>query len=242
MATAGGNNQGIAPRYGLGRAGPSGTQNTYNTPGAGFNATAAKTQQRIEAERLERERKAREDRERAEQLGQSSLAELSEEQREEIQEAFNLFDLDKDSYIDYHELKVAMRALGFDLPKQEILSILQNHGVQSNAPAQATNSKAKQAAQQAYQAPPRLLLSYASFQTLMAQRILSRDPTEEIIRAFELFDDGGKGRITLQDLQRVARELGENLQEEEMVAMIEEFDMDSDGAISREEFINICLG
>jgi centrin-3 len=76
----------------------------------------------------------------------------------------------------------------------------------------------------------------------MAQRILSRDPTEEIIRAFELFDEGGKGRITIQDLRRVARELGEGLQEDELVAMIEEFDMDGDKAISREEFVNICLG
>ncbi len=32
--------------------------------------------------------------------------ELSEEQRQEIQEAFNLFDSDKDNAIDYHELKV----------------------------------------------------------------------------------------------------------------------------------------
>lgn len=46
---------------------------------------------------------------------------------------------------------------------------------------------------------------------MQAQRILTRDPQEEIIRAFELFDEGGKGRITLQDLRRVARELGEGL-------------------------------
>ncbi|KAF2020672.1 EF-hand [Aaosphaeria arxii CBS 175.79] len=247
MATAGGTNPNLAPRYGHhglgGRAGggPSGVQNTYNTPNAGFN-TSVKAQQRIEAERFERDRKAREERERIEQAGQDSLAELSEEQREEIVEAFNLFDLDKDQFIDYHELKVAMRALGFDLPKQEILSILHTHGVQSTAPSAPTNSKAKQAAQQAYQAPPRLLLSFQAFQTLMAQRILSRDPTEEIIRAFELFDEGGKGKITLQDLQRVARELGENLREDEMQAMIEEFDMDGDAAISKDEFINICLG
>ena len=32
--------------------------------------------------------------------------ELSEEQKQEIQEAFNLFDTDKDKAIDYHELKV----------------------------------------------------------------------------------------------------------------------------------------
>jgi centrin-3 len=155
---------------------------------------------------------------------------------------FNLFDLDKDQHIDYHELKVAMRALGFDLPKQEILSILQTHGVQSAPAPQPTSSKAKQAAQQAYQAPPRLLLSQHTFQTLMAQRILTRNPEEEILRAFDLFDEGGKGRITIQDLRRVARELGEGLQEDELVAMIEEFDMDGDSAISREEFINICTG
>ena len=32
--------------------------------------------------------------------------ELTDEQRQEIEEAFNLFDSDKDGAIDYHELKV----------------------------------------------------------------------------------------------------------------------------------------
>jgi hypothetical protein len=90
MATS--TNPALGPRYGLGRtggAGPSNTgPNTFNTPAAsgGFGA-AAKSQQRLEAERLERERKLREERERMEQAGQNSLAELSEEQREEITEA-----------------------------------------------------------------------------------------------------------------------------------------------------------
>ncbi|KAF2247849.1 EF-hand [Trematosphaeria pertusa] len=235
MATSS-TNPPLGPRYGLGRttgnAPP--TQPPFTTPA--FPST--KNAQRLESERLERERKAREERERMEAAGQNSLAELSEEQREEISEAFNLFDLDKDGYIDYHELKVAMKALGFDLPKAEILGILQTHGVQAGA---QQGGKAKQPVGQ-YQTPPRLLLSFQSFQTLMAQRILARDPQEEIIRAFELFDEGGKGKITLQDLTRVARELGEGLQHDELVAMIEEFDMDGDNAISREEFINICLG
>lgn len=137
-----------------------------------------------------------------------------------------------------------MKALGFDLPKSEILSILQTHGVQFPSPGatnQPSGPKSKQPIQQ-YQAPPRLLLPLATFQTLMASRILARDPRDEILRAFDLFDEGGKGKISLQDLRRVARELGEGLQEEELVAMIEEFDMDGDGAISREEFVSICLG
>jgi Ca2+-binding EF-hand superfamily protein len=173
--------------------------------------------------------------------GAASLAELTEEQREEIGEAFNLFDLDKDGYIDYHELKVAMKALGFDLPKQEILGILQQFGT-SQQQQQQSGAKQSSRQQQQYAAPGRQLLSFQAFQTLMAQRILSRDPRDEILRAFELFDEGGKGTITLQDLTRVARELGEALSHDELVAMIEEFDMDNDNAISRDEFIQICMG
>ena len=87
MATSS-NNPAIAPRYGLGRAGgPSGgAQNNFNTPAAAYGSNA-KTQQRIEAERMERDRRLREERERMEQAGQNSLAELGEEQREEITEA-----------------------------------------------------------------------------------------------------------------------------------------------------------
>ncbi len=37
----------------------------------------------------------------------------------------------------------------------------------------------------------------------------------------------------------MARELGETLREEELVAMIEEFDRDGDGQIDEQEFIAI---
>ena len=53
--------------------------------------------------------------------------ELSDEQKQEIKEAFELFDTDKDGCVDYHELKVAMRALGFDMNKAEVLKILRDH-------------------------------------------------------------------------------------------------------------------
>ena len=46
--------------------------------------------------------------------------ELSEEQRQEIREAFDLFDTDGSGSIDAKELKVAMKALGFEPTKDEI--------------------------------------------------------------------------------------------------------------------------
>ena len=152
---------------------------------------------------------------------------------------FSLFDLDKDNHIDYHELKVALKALGFDLPKQDLLSLLSTHGIPASAPSTTTTTTNNKPT---FSGPTRLLLPHSSFLSIAATRILSRDPRDEILRAFDLFDTDGKGAINLADLRRVARELGEGLQEEELVAMIEEFDLDGDGAISRDEFVGICLG
>lgn len=42
----------------------------------------------------------------AEKVKRKKRRELMEEQKQEIKEAFDLFDTDKDSAIDYHELKV----------------------------------------------------------------------------------------------------------------------------------------
>lgn len=175
------------------------------------------------------------------------FAELTEEQREEINEAFQLFDLDRDGHIDYHEFKVAMKALGFEPSKQEIMELLRTHGVDAATLRSGGGiGKAKGIAGGTGAigtvGSGRRYLSLSAFQALMAGMISRRDPQTEILRAFELFDADGKGSITLADLRRVARELGEGLSDEELVAMIEEFDMDGDGAISRDDFIGICLG
>ena len=59
--------------------------------------------------------------------------------------------------------------------------------------------------------------------------ILDRDPKKEIVKAFQIFDDDNTGKISLWNLRRVVRELGEDMSEEELRAMIDEFDLDSDG-------------
>ncbi|KAK4473860.1 hypothetical protein MN116_003191 [Schistosoma mekongi] len=59
--------------------------------------------------------------------------ELTPEQKQEIVEAFDLFDTDKDQEISYYEFKVALRALGFELKKQEVLKILEDYNIKEDS-------------------------------------------------------------------------------------------------------------
>lgn len=141
---------------------------------------------------------------------------LTEEQKQEIKEAFDLFDTDKTGTIDYHELKVAMRALGFDVKKQEVLGLMREYDREGNG-----------------------AIEYIDFLDIMTHKIQERDPVEEILKAFKLFDEDNTGRISLRNLRRVARELGENLSDDELQAMIDEFDKDGDNEINENEFLSI---
>ena len=66
-----------------------------------------------------------------------------------------------------------------------------------------------------------------------------KDSREEILRAFKLFDDDETGKISFKNLKRVARELGENITDDELQEMIDEADRDGDGEINQEEFLRI---
>ncbi|TRZ03426.1 hypothetical protein DNTS_000420 [Danionella cerebrum] len=82
-------------------------------------------------------------------------------------------------------------------------------------------------------------ISFSDFQSMMTQKMAEKDSKEEILKAFRLFDDDETGKISFRNLKRVAKELGENLTDEELQEMIEEADRDGDGEVNQQEFLRI---
>lgn len=124
-----------------------------------------------------------------------------------------------DSLIIVIIVQVAMRALGFDVKKADVLKIMKDYDREASGK-----------------------ITFDDFNEVMTDWMLDRDPQEEVFKAFRLFDDDDSGKISLRNLRRVARELGENMTDEELRAMIDEFDKDGDGEINEEEFLAIMTG
>jgi centrin-1 len=148
--------------------------------------------------------------------GSRTKIELTEEQRQEIKEAFDLFDTDGSGSIDAKELKVAMRALGFEPKKEEIRKMISDVDTDGSG-----------------------TIDFNEFMDMMTAKMSEKDSREEILKAFRLFDDDETGKISFKNLKRVAKELGENMTDEELQEMIDEADRDGDGEISEEEFLRI---
>merc|ERR1712072_445093 len=125
--------------------------------------------------------------------------------KQEIREAFDLFDTDGSGTIDAKELKVAMRALGFEPKKEEVKKMIAE--IDKDGTGQ---------------------IDFIEFMDMMTVKMAERDPREEILKAFKLFDDDDTGYISFKNLKRVAKELGENMTDEELQEMIDEADRDND--------------
>eukprot|EP01062_Namystynia_karyoxenos_P067333 TRINITY_DN61271_c0_g1_i1.p3 TRINITY_DN61271_c0_g1~~TRINITY_DN61271_c0_g1_i1.p3 ORF type:complete len:196 (+),score=105.09 TRINITY_DN61271_c0_g1_i1:83-670(+) len=132
--------------------------------------------------------------------------ELTPQQKAEIKQAFDLFDAEGTGKIQSKDLKVALRALGFEPKKDELKRLV------GTVDKEGTG-----------------LLDFNMFLELLVRKMGEKDSKEETLKAFELFCDAagtgektGRGRvITFEDLKIVAEDIGENMTDEELMEMID---------------------
>ncbi|KAG6503309.1 hypothetical protein ZIOFF_035620 [Zingiber officinale] len=67
------------------------------------------------------------------------------------------------------------------------------------------------------------------------------DSEEELMEAFKVFDKDSNGFISAQELRHVMTSLGEKLTDEEVDEMIREADIDGDGQVNYQEFVQMML-
>ena len=139
---------------------------------------------------------------------------LTEEEIEEIKEAFSLFDTDGSGSIDPKELKAAMHSLGFEKKSPTVYEMI---------------AELEERGREIY---------FEEFLEAISNKLGNRETREGIDRIFDLFDDDHSEGINLNNIRRVAKELGETMSADELKEMLQRASTNGE-EITREDFYNI---
>ncbi|XP_074096950.1 uncharacterized protein LOC141526084 isoform X2 [Cotesia typhae] len=152
------------------------------------------------------------------------LPAISKAQMKEFEEAFNLFDKDRDGSITKEELGRVMRGLGQFARTEELRTMLEEID---------TDGDGNVSLVEFVKIVSDIGNASAAQQTDLTQE---QQEEQELRDAFRVFDKHNRGYITASDLRAVLQCLGEDLSEEEIEDMIKEVDEDGDGRIDFCEF------
>lgn len=119
------------------------------------------------------------------------------EHQAELRQAFDLFDSAGTGRIAAPEVKIALRALGFEVSKEELRLLLAEVGT-----------------------TPQGTLDFRDFQTVLMLQVGEKEPKSEVQRAFKHFDADDKGFISFEDLKGVCAVLNQDLSEDELKEMM----------------------
>ncbi|OMJ75440.1 hypothetical protein SteCoe_25407 [Stentor coeruleus] len=142
--------------------------------------------------------------------------ELTKEHILELKDAFDMFDIDNTGFILAKSLKDSMEHQGFKKRNPIIYNLVHSLHV---------DKKTK--------------VDFAGFVDLLSGNNEETSTVDEIRMIFNIFDVDKKGFIELKNLKRIARELGESLNEKDLMELIRKSDLDGDGKVSFDDFYSI---
>merc|ERR1712046_19707 len=138
---------------------------------------------------------------------------LSADEVQEVKDAFDLFDSDASGSVSVAELVEAMQSLGLEQKNEAVFNMIKEIDTDGSGE-----------------------LEFAEFLEMMTARLTNKTPRADIERVFKLFDNDRTGEISLDNLKRVASELGEEISNEELQEMAQRNDVDKDGAWTLDDF------
>ena len=144
---------------------------------------------------------------------------LNEDQVMEIKEAFDLIDADKSGEIDTEELKDFISNLGIGAHNETFMRMMEDLDADGSGQ-----------------------IDFGEFLEMMTSKMSDRDSREDLYKCFKLFageDNDFDDKITVKHLKKVARQLNENMSEEELQEMIARADLNKDQGVDFEEFYEI---
>ncbi|XP_066970603.1 calmodulin-like [Macrobrachium rosenbergii] len=137
---------------------------------------------------------------------------LTPQEESEARECFAIYG--KDGMIPTSALGSALRSLGVNPTNAEIKALADELGNPQS-------------------------IDFSTFLRLLTKDFTPADSAEEIQEAFGVFDKDGNGSISATELKHVLMTMGEKLTEEEVEIMIHEADIDGEGQIYYQQFIDI---
>ena len=138
---------------------------------------------------------------------------LSADEVQEVKDAFDLFDGDQSGAVSVNELIEAMQSLGLEQKNEAVFNMIKEIDTDGSGE-----------------------LEFQEFLEMMTARLTNKTPRADIERVFKLFDADRTGEISLDNLKRVASELGEEVSNEELQEMVMRNDVDKDGAWTLDDF------
>lgn len=141
---------------------------------------------------------------------------LTEDDIEEIKEAFDLFDSDGSGTVEPRELKSAMVSLGFEAKNATLFHVITELDKDGSG-----------------------AIDFEEFLNMMSCQMSDHVTKEEVRSIFVLFDVDKTNHINIKNLRKIARDLGETCEDEELLDLIRKADSDNDGQVSFDDFYNV---
>ncbi|KAL4484181.1 hypothetical protein ABPG72_003465 [Tetrahymena utriculariae] len=174
---------------------------------------------------------------------------FSVDQIVEMKQTFDMFDKDKGGTLSYDELKEAMQILGFvqedDVTLDRIIEAIDINGDGQLGFEEFMNLMFANIAENDSDTDLQKAFSY--FIDLGNQKFLQDDDDDEIAtfrssnkkqqsKSQKKEQNIQKSKITIQMLRNIAKEIGEDVEDEDLIEMLERADKDDDGQVGFQDF------